>query len=412
MKILVCADEAPLPPMNGFRLQLAPVCAELAKRHEVVVLAYLWEDQYGDPPEGVELQTLERPTRSDARRAYDSLSDRRPLGAVLANDPMAAAARRLVADRDFDIVHVGGWNLAGIMDELPGIPAVLTALDASFLNYQAKAEIVGRLLRPLYRREARRVQRYESSQFERFDSVVFVSDEDATAIREINPKVRTTVLPNGVDADFYAPDPTVERDPNLIVFTGAMQWAPNARAAQFLAQDVLPLVRAEIPEARLALVGRSPGSEVMRLAGLEHVEVTGEVPDVRDWLNRAAVFACPMVSGTGIKNKLLEALAMEVACVATPVACQGMRVADGRELLVADGPREHAERIVELLRDSSKARRIGAAGRRYMVAEHSWTAVGEAYERLMEDAIAKAQNPGPQTPGNAAEGRLAARTTE
>lgn len=396
MKILVCSITAPLPPLNGFRLQLRAVCAELATNHEVVLLTYRWPEQTGEPPEGVEMHTIDLPRPSAARRTYDWLRALRPLGAVTAHKPMAAAATRLAAERDFDVLHVAGWNLAGIGAELPQLPAVLTTLDASFLNYRAKSEVVGPGWGPLYRREARRVRRFERRRYPAFDSVVVVSDEDAAVLEELDPRVRTAVLPNGVDAEHFAPGAAAEREPNLIIFTGAMQWAPNEGAALFLAEQVLPLVRERVPDARLALVGRSPGRAVAALDRLDHVEVTGEVEEIRDWLHRGSIFACPMVSGTGIKNKLLEAMATELACVASPLACRGMNVGDGRELLIAEGAEQHADRIVSLLQSPERARELAANGREYVLRNHSWAAVGEAYEHLLERAIAgRATTPNP-----------------
>ena len=407
MKILVCAAEAPLPPLNGFRLQILPVCEELAKRHEVTVLAYRWPDQYGDPPADFELQTLELPRRGMLRRTFDSLRTTEPL-AVVSHGPMAAAAARLIADRDFDVLHIDGWNLAGLTAELPGIPTVLTALDAVFLNYEAKSEVAGPFLRPLYRREARRVRRFESENYPNFDSVVLVSDEDVAALRALNPAMNAVALPNGVDSEFFKPDPGAERDPDLVVFTGAMQWAPNARTAMFLAREVLPHLRERHPGAKLALVGRQPGPEVTALGRIENVEVTGEVPDIREWLQRGAVFSCPMVSGTGIKNKLLEAMAMELACVASPLAAQGMKVTDGRELVLAESAEQHGEQIAALLDDPDQARQIGRRGREYMIESHSWAAVGQAYERLLQDALARpgARAPAPGPGEEAATARI------
>lgn len=366
------------------------MCNELAKRHEVTVLAYRWPDQYGEPPADFELQTIALPAPSALRRSFDSLRTKDPL-AVVSHGPMAAAAARLIASRDFDVLHIDGWNLAGITAELPRMPTVLTALDATFMNYEAKSEVASVFWKPLYRREARRVRRFERDHYPDFDSVVLVSEEDAAALRALNPEMNAVALPNGVDSDFFKPDPTAQRDPDLVVFTGAMQWAPNALTAMFLAREVLPRIRERHPEAKLALVGRQPSPEVMALGRLENVEVTGEVPDIRDWLQRGAVFACPMISGTGIKNKLLEAMAMELACVASPLAAQGMKVTDGRELVIADGTEQHARQIAALLKDPDRAREIGRHGRRYMVESHSWSAVGEAYERLLQQALARGE---------------------
>jgi glycosyltransferase involved in cell wall biosynthesis len=110
------------------------------------------------------------------------------------------------------------------------------------------------------------------------------------------------------------------------------------------------------------------------------------VPDVRPWLRRAEVYACPMVSGTGIKNKLLEALACGAACVATPLACRGLNLVDDEHLLVSEDAEGLARAVFRLLEDASLRRRLGDAGRRYVLEHHTWEATAAAYERLYEQA--------------------------
>jgi glycosyltransferase involved in cell wall biosynthesis len=172
-----------------------------------------------------------------------------------------------------------------------------------------------------------------------------------------------------------------------VVFVGAMQWAPNVEATHWLVHSVLPLVRARRPEARVAIVGRQPGREVLSMATLDGVEVTGEVPDVRPWLWRAQAFACPMVSGTGIKNKLLEALSGGAPCVATSLACQGVDVSVGEHLLVGDSPERFADAVVALLENPQLRSRLGAAGRALVVERHSWDGAARGYERVYELAL-------------------------
>jgi glycosyltransferase involved in cell wall biosynthesis len=240
------------------------------------------------------------------------------------------------------------------------------------------------LRRRLLRAEAGRVRRFERSEYGRFGRVVVVSDADAAALRSVSPGLDVTVVPNGVDASHYAPDPTVERDERRIVFTGVMSYAPNVLAAEFLARRVFPLVRTAVPEARLAIVGRKPAPRVAALAGLDGVEVTGEVPDIVPWLAGSRVYACPMISGTGIKNKLLEAMASGAPCVVTPLALQGLTAEPERDVLVGADEQELASQLVRVLTDDGLAGRLGPAGRAYVLANHDWSAVARAYEAVYE----------------------------
>jgi glycosyltransferase involved in cell wall biosynthesis len=194
------------------------------------------------------------------------------------------------------------------------------------------------------------------------------------------------VIPNGVDAEFFTPLSFDERR-RTVVFHGAMNFTPNVRAAEYLALQVWPNVRRRRPNAQLKIVGRAPVRKIRALAAIHGVEVTGEVKDVRPWLRQGRVFACPMLTGTGIKNKLLEAMASGMACVATPLALSGMRAVPGRDLLIAEGTEAFAAQIVRLLDDDDLAAQLGQAAREYVQAEHDWSAVARAYERVYEAAI-------------------------
>jgi glycosyltransferase involved in cell wall biosynthesis len=262
---------------------------------------------------------------------------------------------------------------------------VLAALDAMHLNHEANAAAASPLARPFWRANARNVRRLGATTFGRFGRVVVVSDEDAAALREVDPGLEPTVIPNGVATERFRPDPAVAREADLVMFSGVMDWAPNVVAAGFLAREVMPRVRAAHPRARLAIVGRSPSRAVLGLGGLPGVEVVGPVEHMRPWLSRARVYACPMIAGTGIKNKLLEALANGVPVVAAPLAIRGLEVQPGRDLLVGRDADELAAHVVRLLVDDGLARELGAAGRRYVERNHDWDAVARAYEQVYRE---------------------------
>ena len=391
VRILIVTPELPLPPLTGLRLQLTHVCKELSDEHEICIVGFRWEDQVdGRPPEGTEIVELPAPPRTLAYRALtwaEATARHKPAPTIALNRQAKRAVERLLSGRRFDVVHVASAVLAEIVPALNGTPAVLSAIDAWHLNVLSGIPLRSPVLRPLMRLEARRVRRFESRALHHYHRVVMVSQRDATAIRALDPTVRPDVIPNGVDAEFYAPAPSVERDPGRLVFTGVMNWSPNVAAAIHLARRVFPEVRRRRPEAHLLLVGRRPNDAVRKLDALEGVRVTGAVPDIRPWLHRAHVYVCPMVSGTGIKNKLLEALACGVPAVATSLACEGTSLEPGEHLLVADTDEGLVSAIVELLDDSATCDRLAAAGRRYVVEEHTWKSVAAAYERVYREAI-------------------------
>jgi glycosyltransferase involved in cell wall biosynthesis len=382
VRILLCASEAPRAPLNGSRLVLSQLCTRLAERAEVTVLALRHPDQDGDPPAGIELHelALSPPGRGRAwalRGAAVAL--REPVEARRLAAPFLDFLPEFLASRSFDVAHVMLGTLAPIAAALGDIPAVIAPLDAWHRNVHAEVASATGLERVWRQSQERAVRRFEARAYRPYERVVLVTDEDAREVSRLDPSLRTATIPNGVDAAHFAPD---GRPRAGVVFTGALDAPSNEQAALRLAERIMPLVRQSLPDAALTLVGRSPGP---RLLALEGVSVIADVPDLRPYLWAAGVYACPMVSGTGIKNKLLEAMAAGAPAVATPLACQGLAVRDGAQLRIADSDAAFAAALVSVLRDPAG---LADAARAYVTARHDWDAVAAAYFAVYEHAVA------------------------
>jgi glycosyltransferase involved in cell wall biosynthesis len=186
-------------------------------------------------------------------------------------------------------------------------------------------------------------------------------------------------VPTGVDTDYFRPSGTPARATEL-VFTGSMDWLPNQDAMRYFCRHVLPLVRANEPGARLTIVGRSPTPAVLSLAKEAGVRVTGRVDDVRPYMDDAAVYIVPLRIGGGTRLKIFEAMAMGKAVVSTTVGAEGLPVADGEHLLIADEPQSFADAVVRVIRDRGQRERLGSAARALVLERYDWSAVAGALE--------------------------------
>ena len=400
MRILVCSLEAPLPPSNGLRLQLLALIPALRERgHDVRVLAFRSADQ-AEGSNDTDLKLLERPSVNTAGkvRVLPTAAMRGlPLGVAELTARIRPPLREELDWFKPEVVHVTTQELAMLGDDI-GKGSVLAALDAWYRNVEADIVVATGARRRLLPLQLRWVRRFEATRYRRFSRVVVVSDEDRDALKSLDPTMPVEVIPNGVDLEFFgAPveGHSADLDRDRIVFTGVMKYPPNVAAAEFLVKRVLPLVRAERLPAHVVLVGRDPAPQVEALASPGEVEVTGEVDDLRPWLAGSRVYVCPMVSGTGIKNKLLEAMAAGLPCVSTPLGAQGLQAEPGRDLLIAHDERELAAATSSILRDDELAARVGTAGQAFVRAQHSWAAVAEAYEHVYTQARADAGGLGP-----------------
>jgi glycosyltransferase involved in cell wall biosynthesis len=230
---------------------------------------------------------------------------------------------------------------------------------------------------PFVKEEARRLTNYEHLIFDYFEHHTIISDQDRKLIYH-SQRNRIEVVPNGIDAVYFSKN--VLQDPSYdLVFTGNMSYPPNVEGARRLALVILPLVRKVFPNAKLLIAGATPASSVQALAS-DNVIVTGWLEDIRDAYNKARVFVAPMLSGSGMQNKLLEAMSMELPCVTTELAAAPIGVTHERECIVGRTDEELAQGIIRLLRDSSLASQIASAGRQYVMQHFDWSSTVKILE--------------------------------
>jgi glycosyltransferase involved in cell wall biosynthesis len=394
MRILICASDAPFPPTNtGFRRQLLGLVPELGRRHDVRLIGYRMPDQSTEPAVDADMRIVDFDRPSGLQNAHDlalAMIRRRPLRAERLVGGLQDTLREELARFRPDLVHVGPGKLSGLKRELEGMPKILMVMDTWHLNVDARAEVATGLRRRLLLADAQRIRRYEASEYRGFDRVVVSNEGDLAELRERDPTLPFVVVPIGFHADAYAPDPEAQVDRDRIVFHGAMNYAPNVRAVGFLARDVLPRVRSARPDAHLVIVGRDPAPSVLELATLDGVQVTGGVEDLRPWLTGSRVWAGPFLDGTGIKTKLLEAMATDIPCVVTPLGHRGLDdITPGDQLLVGSTPEELAGHLVDVLTDDELAARIGRAGGDYVRPRYDWPAIGRAYDRLYDQVLSE-----------------------
>jgi glycosyltransferase involved in cell wall biosynthesis len=229
--------------------------------------------------------------------------------------------------------------------------------------------------------ESAKMTRYERAALGRFHHVIAVSEHDRQQMLKMNRACQITVVPTGVDTHKFKVAPASSIRPPRVVFTGSMDWEPNVDAVDYFCSQIWPAIRKEFPDAIFQIVGRNPFPKVQRLAS-ESVQVTGTVPSVAEYLERASVVVVPLRIGGGTRLKIFEAMAMGKALVSTSIGAEGLEVESGRDLLLADDATCFADAVLLLLRDAAIRRRLEQAAVQ-LAAQYDWSRVVKQFAEVL-----------------------------
>jgi len=299
----------------------------------------------------------------------------------------AAMAQNLLTRRSFDVVHIEHLRGAVLAQCFSQLPIVFDSVDSISLLFEKVLKdapsLKSRMMAAL---DLKRTQYFEGSLTRRFAEVAVTSEVDRRAlIRLGSSEANITVIPNGVDLDYFQPQ-KLERNPHRLVFTGKMSYHANVAAVEDLVEKIMPLVWKEQPAAHLQIVGKDPSPVIQMLGQSSNITVTGYVPDMRPYLAQAALAISTVRYGVGIQNKVLEAMAMETPVVCSAQASSALSAVHGNDLLVGDTPEQIAHYILELLKSPEKRESVGQAGRRYVEKHQTWDSAAALFESLYRKA--------------------------
>jgi sugar transferase (PEP-CTERM/EpsH1 system associated) len=399
--VLYLVHRIPYPPNKGDKLRSYRLLKHLAKRHRVHLGTFV------DDPEDLRHVDAHRPfcaslhvARLDPRiarvRSLVGLAAREPLTLAYYRD---AGLHRFVADtvrtRRVDTAVVFCAAMAQYVTRVPALRMLIDFVDVDSAKWSDYAQARRWPLSWLYRREAQTLLAFERSVAHRAARAFFVTDAEVALWRRVAPDLadKASALGNGVDTEYFTPsftsDSPFAAGSLPIVFTGAMNYWPNVDAVRWFANEVLPALRTRFPSAHFTIVGMNPSPVVTALAG-DGVTVTGTVADVRPYLRHAAVVVAPLRIARGIQNKILEAMAMGCAVVASHACVAPIDAVPGRDLIAATEPAEFVAALARLLEQPAHARAVGERARARMLARHAW----EAQFAPLDVALARAGRSG------------------
>lgn len=382
--VLMLAHRLPYPPNKGDKIHTYQLLKSLASRHRVLLGTFVDDpddEQYVPKVREMcaELHVSRLDRRTAKLRALAGLADGRPLSVAFYRD---AALSRWVqqqrAERRADVVFVYSSSMLQYAEGLD-LPMAIDFADVDSAKWAEYARRHGFPMSWVYRREAAKLLGVERRFAARARWSLFATEKEAQLFRDLAPESasRAGVLGNGVDADFFAPDAAraspFAADEVPVVFMGAMDYWPNVDAVTWFASEALPALRQRWPTLRFHIVGRSPAPAVQALQG-EAVNVTGTVPDVRAYVQHAAVVVAPLRLARGIQNKVLEAMAMARPVVAATSCVASMDVTVGVHALAAETAADYIREVASLIENRERAAAVGRAGRQRVIDVYGWGA--------------------------------------
>lgn len=388
MKIFVILSRFPYPLEKGDKLRAYHQLVELAKNHEVILCALSdqkVEDSWKEILEKKGIVThvfqLKKPLLY-----WNTLKQ------ILTNKPyqtgyffqrgIQTKILRLLEKEAPDHIYCQLIRTTEYVKNIHHIPKTLDYMDALSKGMYRRAEIASGVKKKLFRIEGKRLAEYENRIFDYFNHHTIISKQDRSFISHPQ-RDQIVIIENGIGEEFsnYPANNSPQYD---LVFTGNMNYSPNVESATFLAEEVYPLLKADFPNLTLLLSGADPNQRVKELAIKDKITVTGWIDDIRTSYAAGKLFVAPLQIGTGLQNKLLEAMAMGRPSITTPLANNALNAVHNETILIASNATEFAEAIRTLLTDPELYDRLAENGKTFVLKTFSWPHAVERLVQLMQ----------------------------
>jgi polysaccharide biosynthesis protein PslH len=295
----------------------------------------------------------------------------------------STAMRREIIERgdSYDLLVCDFLAPAANVPRNLATPAILFQHNVEAMIWKRHYEIQTNAVKKAYLYgQWQKMRSFEKEMCRQFDCVIGVSADDREQMKSEYGAAAVFDVPTGVDTDFFRPSGEGKPLPHNMVFTGSMDWLPNDDAILYFMREVMPLIRKDVPDATLTVVGRNPTPALVELGNANpSLTITGRVDDVRPYMNSAAAYIVPLRIGGGTRLKIFEAMAMEKAVVSTTVGAEGLPLTDGVELLLADKPAAFARAVVRVLTDSAYANELGRRAASIVRKSYGWRQVTESF---------------------------------
>lgn len=406
MRILYLSLRCPYPPQRGDRIRSYHFIRQLSKRHEITLVFFAESDDdiaavkhlepYCKRIEWVRFRSFFAKVNTTIH-----FFSRLPLQVhYWYSQQMQHKINQLLQEEEIDLIHAQLFRMGQYVKNEKRVTKILDLCDSLALNLSRRADLDCTPKRFLVRLEEKRVRSYEVEIMKSFDRGTVVAQFDKDYLLKQDENLDLSVVPMGVDLKYFHHRSAVEsrstetdrqsgfqsgltsEESINLLFTGTMNYFPNADAVIYFCEDVLPLIQERYPDVSFQIVGNHPTNQVKQLEKNSGVVVTGYVPDIRPYFEKATIFVAPLRAGSGIQTKNLEAMAMQTPVVTTSIGAMGLEAEREKEVVIADTPEDFAENVIDLIENRNKRESIARAGRKRVENIYDWNVLVERLEKV------------------------------
>jgi len=394
MKILQISTKKPYPPIDGGRIVSYNTIKYLAMRGHSITLVSIVDKKEKIP----ELKKIckwipiQKNTFTSILGLLSNLFLKTPYTiSKYYSKKVKDTIRKILSKENFDIVHIDHLHMAYCGEFIQrefGLPIVLR-------EHNVETTIMKRFYKnqknPIIKFYAylqwKKLYKYETKICEIFDKCLMITEEDKKKIEDMNSKVKTFIIPAGVDVSYFYPLKT-EEEPYSLIFVGSMKWLPNIDAVLWFCNEFWSKLKKVFPEVKLYVVGQKPSKEITELGKKDKdIIITGFVKDIRPYVAKSSLYIVPLRIGGGMRLKILEAMAMGKPVISTSIGAEGIEAVDEKDIIIADDVERFVEKIIELLKDKNYRRKIAQNGEKLVKEKYRWESIVKKLEKEYMEAI-------------------------
>jgi len=395
----------PYPPRGGCVQRNFNLIKQVAEHHELHLVTF-YRQSHLKPPESLddsigamrqyckELHVFPIPSEHSRLKYFKTLflnlfSSEPYSSAIYRSSGFKSKIIEMIGRYDYDVVEIGEIGLLNYARLASDIPKLLVHHNIESQLLYRRAKVASNPLVQFYiKLQAYRTARFEQRAGDLIECHTTCSETDREILLKINPAVKAIVVPNGVDTDFFK-STREEVEPNSLIFVGGLSWLPNRDAMMFFINDIWPILKQEIPNIKMTVVGGSPPNELTTLSKKDsNFLVTGFVEDIRSLISRAAIYVVPIRVGGGTRLKILDAMSMGKAIVSHPIGAEGISVTDGKDIVIAESAKEITAKIVDLLQNPERRRQIEIHARQTAENIYDWRKIAPVLLRAYTELAA------------------------